>query len=29
MDVGVPELRLVNRTRETAVDLAVALTPPG
>jgi len=29
MDVGVPEVRLVNRTRETAVDLAVALTPPG
>ena len=24
-----PELRLVNRTRETAIDLGVALTPPG
>ncbi|MDP1963036.1 MAG: shikimate dehydrogenase [Reyranella sp.] len=27
VDAGVPELRLVNRTRETAVDLGVALTP--
>jgi len=29
MDAGVPELRLVNRTRETAVDLGVAFTPAG
>jgi shikimate dehydrogenase len=27
VDAGVPELRLVNRTRETAVNLGVALTP--
>jgi shikimate dehydrogenase len=29
VDAGVPEVRLVNRTRPTAVDLGVALTPPG
>jgi shikimate dehydrogenase len=29
IDAGVPELRLVNRTRETAVDLGVAFTPVG
>lgn len=29
IDAGVPELRLVNRTRETAVDLGVAFTPAG
>lgn len=27
IDAGVPELRLVNRTRETAVELGVAFTP--
>jgi shikimate dehydrogenase len=29
IDAGVPELRLTNRTRETAVDLGVAFTPAG
>ena len=29
IDAGVPELRLTNRTRETAVDLGVAFTPEG
>lgn len=29
IDAGVPELRLVNRTRSTAVDLGIALTPRG
>ena len=29
IDAGVPELRLANRTRETAVDLGVAFTPTG
>ena len=29
LDAGVPELRLANRTRETAVDLGVAFTPAG
>lgn len=29
VDAGVPELRLVNRTRSTAVDLGVAFTPHG
>lgn len=27
VDAGVPEVRLVNRTRQTAIDLAVTLTP--
>jgi shikimate dehydrogenase len=27
MDAGVPELRLVNRTQQTAIDLGVAFTP--
>ena len=27
MDAGVPELRLINRTRSTAIDLGVAFTP--
>jgi shikimate dehydrogenase len=27
VDAGVPELRLVNRTRQTAVELGVAFTP--
>lgn len=29
IDAGVPELRLVNRTRTSAVDLGVAFTPSG
>jgi len=29
IDAGVPELRLTNRTRQTAVDLGVAFTPSG
>ena len=29
MEAGVPELRLVNRTREAAIDLGVAFTPKG
>jgi shikimate dehydrogenase len=29
IDAGVPELRLVNRTRQTAVELGVAFTPHG
>lgn len=29
LDAGVPELRLTNRTRQTAVDLGVAFTPSG
>ena len=29
IDAGVPELRLANRTRETAIDLGVAFTPTG
>ncbi len=27
VDAGVPELRLVNRTQSTAIDLGVAFTP--
>ena len=27
MDAGVPELRLLNRTKESAVNLGVAFTP--